>query len=59
MIHELTNNEVFSNEYRNIAPKAGDLAAVFEKNGRKDSVSFGISHLERMNQYVTTTAVPA
>ena len=34
MIHELSNNEVFSNEYRNIAPKAGDLAAVFEKNGR-------------------------
>ena len=25
MIHELSNNEVFSNEYRNIAPKAGDL----------------------------------
>ena len=35
MIQELSNNEVFSNEYRNIAPKAGDLAAVFEKNGRK------------------------
>ena len=34
MIQELTNNEIFSNEYRNIAPKAGDLAAVFEKNGR-------------------------
>jgi hypothetical protein len=34
MIHELSNNEIFSNEYRNIAPKAGDLAAVFEKNGR-------------------------
>jgi hypothetical protein len=34
MIQELSNNEVFSNEYRNIAPKAGDLAAVFEKNGR-------------------------
>ena len=34
MIQELTNNEAFSNEYRNIAPKAGDLAAVFEKNGR-------------------------
>ena len=32
MIHELSNNEVFSNEYRNIAPKAGDLAAVFEKS---------------------------
>ena len=34
MIQELTDNEIFSNEYRNIAPKAGDLAAVFEKNGR-------------------------
>ena len=34
MIHELSNNEIFSNEYRNIAPKTGDLAAVFEKNGR-------------------------
>ena len=35
MIQELSNNEVYSNEYRNIAPKAGDLADVFEKNGRK------------------------
>ncbi len=35
MIQELENNEVFSTEYRNAAPKKGDLAAVFEKDGRK------------------------
>ncbi len=35
MIQELENNAVFSNEYLNVAPKKGDFAAVFEKNGRQ------------------------
>lgn len=35
MIQELENNEVFSNVYLNVAPKKGDLAAVFEKDGRR------------------------
>lgn len=35
MIQELENNEIFSNVYLNVAPKKGDLAAVFEKDGRR------------------------
>lgn len=35
MIQELENNEVFSNDYRNVAPREGDLAAVFERDGRR------------------------
>lgn len=35
MIQELENGAVFSTDYLNTAPKSGDLAAVFENNGRK------------------------
>ena len=35
MIQDLENNEVFSTDYLNIPPKAGDLAAVFENGGRR------------------------
>ena len=34
MIQEFDDNEVFSTDYLNIAPKAGDLAAIYEKGGR-------------------------
>lgn len=35
MIQELENNAVFSTAYRPEAPVKGDLAAIFEKDGRK------------------------
>ena len=35
MIQDLKNNEIFSTEYRNTAPRAGDLASIYENNGRK------------------------
>ena len=34
MIQEFDDNEVFSTDYLNIAPKAGDLAAIYERDGR-------------------------
>ena len=41
MIHELINNEKFTTEYKNIPPKEGDLAAIYENNGRKLLMKLG------------------
>ena len=41
MIQELKNNEAFTTEYRNIPPGEGDLAAIYENNGRKLLMKLG------------------
>ena len=35
MIQEFDDNEVFSTDYLNTPPQKGDLAAIYEKGGRK------------------------
>ena len=35
MIQDLKNNERFTTEYKNVAPTKGDLAVIYENNGRK------------------------
>ena len=41
MINNLKNNERFTTEYKNVAPSKGDLAAIYENNGRKLLMKLG------------------